>query len=318
MELEFRKIHIDMLAIPLKSINTPLSSEEMTLSIEFNEECAVTRGVVLASKRQKGLRYSIVHGLNVVRAAGKAGIEHIPCLVTDVFTDLFIDLIKSQTQSEKPASSEDEPENAISIAIESYQRVLGTKLSFRKAAQIESLGKKSTLYDEKRLAKNLSPEVQALVRDGRLSKSAGRNISYIERDEQYSFALKAAQNNWTVRDINLARSKLSDSPADESMNSDILTLQVMLEDAWGAGVSITPKTRQTGSLHFDTYNIDDVIALCSRLSKLKSAFSYSIKGNQPITQGLKSGVFEVKYNNLEIIEELKGSLLKSRMIESEE
>lgn len=310
MELEFRNIHIDILAIPMDLVKKPLSPGELQLYQEFADNCAVTRGVVLVTKKATSLRYDVVHGSEVVRAANKALIDYIPCLVCESFTDTFIDLIRARSIS--PEVNHDvKPEDAVSQAIARYKVVKGAKLSFRKAETIGKLGKKSTIYTDKRLSQNLHPQVKEMVSDSKITKSAARSISYININDQLEFAERAVRNNWTVRDIDLEKSKCCDTPIDESMKSDIDSFRQQLEELWGGVVSITPKTRQTGTVCFEFYNLDEIATLCGRIAKVASELVFVVKGKHRPNFNGKTGTFEIKYSDLDALEKLKKSLEQS-------
>ncbi len=296
-----------MLAIPMDLVKKPLSLEEVQLYQEFDDECAVTRGIVLVNKKATSLRYDVVYGAEVIRAANKAVIDYIPCLVCEAFTGAFIDLIRSRSTASE-ANHDVKPEDAVSQAIERYKVMKGAKLSFRKAETIGKLGKKSTIYTDKRLSQNLHPQVQKMLSDGRITKSAARSISYININDQYEFAVRALKNNWTVRDIDLEKSKSSDTPIDESMKSDIGFFRRQLEDLWGGVVNITPKTRQIGTVFFEFYTLDEIATLCNRVANISFELSFVIKGkHKPAFKG-KAGTFEIKYADLDTLEQLKRSL----------
>lgn len=304
MDIEFRNIHIDMLAIPLEIQRAPLNDVELKLYQDFDEQCSINQGVVLVNRKKTGLRYEVVYGFEVIRAAHKAMIEYIPCLVCEAFSDLFIDLIRSRS-IDTNANQHTTPEDVVAQAIETYTFLKGTKLSFRKAETIGKLGKKSSIYTHKRLAQNLHPYVQKMLSNGDLSKSAARSISYINFDEQYEFALKAIKNHWTVRDIDLERSKSGDAPIDSSMKSDIDNFQQQLEDLWGGAINVTPKTKNTGSVFFEFYHLEDVMTLCDRLLKMTTELSYEVKGMHKRNASGQAGRFEVKYKDLDTLEQLK-------------
>lgn len=303
MELEFRNIHIDMLAMPMCEQVKPFTSLEAKLAQEYREELAVTRGIVLVIKKKPRMRYDIVHGFEMVKAASKVGIEYIPCLIGNQFSETFIELLRNSPNEEgKP----EEPEDAIHRAIQSFNQLKGLKLSFRKAEKIGKLGKKSTLYDEKRLAENLDINVQELVKKGMLSKSAARSISYLPIKNQCAFALKAIENRWSVREINLARSKNNDTPFDRSMKNDLNSFALTLELSTGCTTTISPKTRLTGTLKIEYYGLEGLTLLMDRLSNISCDFSYSMSGiqNNSTIVGISSSL-QIHYQNLEVLDEIK-------------
>jgi|GEM_PF-5708012 len=308
MELEFRDVHIDLLALTVDQKKRPLTNTEAQLIKEYSDELYVTRGVVLAKRGKPGARYSIVSGAEVVRCALKAGIEYIPCLISDDFTEMFVSLLSTALDKEADEKSH-KPEDAIRAAIDKYALIKGQSLSFRKAETLGKLGKKSTLYTQKRLAKNLAPEVQALIRSGKLGKSAGRSISYVASDKQYALALKAIENNWTVRDIDLARTNAADSPISKKLNNDVRHLQAELEKASGYSVSILPKTEQTGVVRFFFYGAYELENIAKILGLIKSDYSYKIVGVQHTAPGPeKPSTLELKYTTLDLIDELRAAI----------
>lgn len=303
MELEFRNVHIDMLALPMDIKNSPFSRAEAKLAEEFDREYAVTKGVVLALKKKAGMRYDVAFGFDVIRAANKAGIEYIPCLIGEEFSSLFIDLLRTApSEQEYPQS----PEDAIQRAMETFNQLKGLKLSFRKAEKMGKLGKKSTLYDEKRLAKNLDQRVQLLVKKGKLAKSAARSISYMPLDEQHEFALTAIQNGWSVREINLARSKNRDSPVDQSMQSDLDSLASELSMAIGYSVSIVPKTRLSGTLQINYFGFDALASLLERLSNIAVEFTYNMTGvHDNASRMATPSLLIIHYKDLNLVDEIR-------------
>lgn len=308
MELEFRDVHIDLLALTAAQKNKALTQIEIQLIKEYSDELYVTRGVVLAKKGKQGARYTVTHGAEVVRSAQKAGIEYIPCLISDTFTETFLSIITTALEKESEEKHH-KPEDAIRAAIDKYALIKGQSLSFRQAEKLGKLGKKSTLYTQKRLAKNLHPKVQALIQSGKIGKSAGRSISYISRDEQYDFALNAIKNGWTVRDIDLARSKIADAPISNKLTGDVQLLQAALEQASGYRLSISPKTEQTGTIKFYFYGAHQLENIAKILGAINSDYSYKIQGAQKADSGPElPSYLEVKYTNLDLIDELKVAL----------
>jgi len=303
MELEFRNIHIDMLSMPMCEQVKPFTPLEAKLAQEFREELTVTRGIVLVIKKKPRMRYDIAHGFEIIKAASKVGIEYIPCLIGNEFSETFIDLLQNSPSEEgKP----EEPEDAIHRAIQTFNQLRGLKLSFRKAEKIGKLGKKSTLYDEKRLAENLDIGVQKLVKKGILSKSAARSISYLPIKNQCAFALKAIENRWSVREINLARSKKNDTPFDTSMKNDLNSFALTLEMSTGCTTTILPKTRLTGTVKIEYYGLEGLTSLMDGLSDISCDFFYTISGvqNNSTTVGVVSSL-QIHYQNLEILDEVR-------------
>lgn len=287
-------------------IKAPLSIDEVNLSNEFEEAFGVTKGIVLTTKKNSSLRYDVVHGFDVVRAAKRAKVEYIPCLVGDAFSDLFISLLDKPSVEEGDLPTKEKPENVIDRAISSYEQIKGFKLSYRKAEKIGKLGKKSTLYDEKRLAKHLDPRVQDMIRDGKLSKSAGRSISYIKLGSQFRFAQKAIENKWTVRDIELAKNGQKDAPLEGNIASDVQSLQTRFEESLKLPVTITPKTRESGLIRFEYYRLDDILSIIERLKRVDTEYTYQMKGVSVSNNEKKraGGTLTIHYKSLDAVDEL--------------
>lgn len=306
MNLEFRNIHIDMFALSKAEKNQPKTSLEDTLITEFQNEMYVTRGVVLVTKGRASMRYSVVHGIEVVRAAKAALIDYVPCLISSTFSDIFIKLVGSISVNDAMPSK---PENVIERAIVNYKQITGAKLSFRRAENIAKLGKKSTLYTDKRLAKNLDPRVQQYVKEGKLGKTAAKYISYENPDKQFSLATMVISESWTTRDIELYRAGGQDSPIRKTMYADIDTIQKEIEEYSGYKTQIIPKTKNTGTMKINFYGTEQMIDIAQKLLKLKHDCTYTVLGRHN-GEKEKQEVSEIsiKYSNLDIIDDLKAVL----------
>lgn len=314
MNFEYRFVHIDMLALPISQFQEPLTSEEASLAIEFKKECAVTKGVVLVTNSVPGRRFNVVFGFQVLRAAKRALIDHIPCIVAESFSNAFIELI-SGTCTQASLSVDEGTKDQLSEAIKSYELFRNSNVSYRNAEQVLNLGKRSSLYTNSRLATKLHPKVQSLLHDGKISRSAARSISYIAISSQPAFASKAIANNWTVREIELARSSYSDAPVEKSFLPDLSSFAKDLEDFWGGPVSLTPKTKHTGSICFDFYNLKDVSAFCNRLSKLTGDYHINIKAKHRYDNLPVTGTIKVSYTCIDTLDKLK-DIFKSNPMSS--
>lgn len=310
MDLEFRDVHSTMLALPIEDKSRALTPADAELAKEYAESMFVTRGVVLAARTNR-MRYTVVYGAEVVRAALSAQIEYIPCLIADTFTDRLIELVSTGIE-EKSTPSSPQSVDIIAHAIEQYNLVEATQLSLRKAHSIANLGPRSTLHDEKRLAVHLIPAVQELVRNGSLNKSAGRSISYLRTTEQLEFAKKAITQEWTVREIDLARAnrtasktRETDAPYSAEFDGDIADLIRVLEDVTKGSVSITPKTKHTGTIIFELYGANQAAEFLTILAGLTSDLRYTLKGRHRQDAPKKDAItLSITYTNLRIFDEL--------------
>ena len=136
--------------------------------------------------------YQIVAGERRWRAAKKAGLMEIPCLVRD----------STERKNREIALIENiqrEDLNPIEEA-QSYQYLIDKGLTHKELSDTVGIGR-STLANNLRIL-NLDERVQNLAREGKISEGHCRQLlCYEDPDKQYKMALKIIETGDSVRDI---------------------------------------------------------------------------------------------------------------------
>ncbi len=306
MQLEYRFIHIDLLALPAHELKKQLSPNEQMLAAEYAEEFCVTRGFVLVTEPNK-MRYPVQHGFNVVRSAKQAFVERVPCVVAETVTQEMIDLfgpaISSGGGESLPEAAA--PEDAIRAAINTSNLVKLGNRSLRQAAQVDKLGAKSTLYEQQRLAENLDPRVADLYRSEKLKISAVKRITYVPKSKQLAFACAVIENGWSCREIELEirkRKKRGDAAVDAKTKRDIKVFEKELEELLATTVRIKPNTQKTGVLNITFHWMNELTQILSLLEEACCSFSYTIKGSQNSGTNRKPGELQITYKSIDVLE----------------
>ncbi len=233
--------------------------EELAASIKTH---GIIQPLVL---RESGNGYEIVAGERRWRAARKAGLKEVPCLIrslTDKQNALFA-LIENMQREDLNAIEE-------AMGLEKMISVFGlTQEEISK-----SVGKSRPYVANSLRLLKLPEPIREMVADGRLSSGHGRAIAGIKGDtEQLIAAKKCIESKWTVRDIE-AYSK--DSPGQEGKkkakprpkNRDLLALEDELKDIFGTKVNIVLGSKK-GKIEIEYYSRNELERLLEILQSLK-------------------------------------------------
>lgn len=215
--------------------------------------------------RKYGKGYEIVAGERRWRAARKAGLKEVPCLIrslTDEQNALFA-LIENMQREDLNAIEE-------ATGLEKMISVFG----LTQEEVSKSVGKSRPYVANSLRLLKLPDPIREMVADGRLSSGHGRAIAGIKGDtEQLTAAKKCIESNWTVRDIE-AYSK--DYPGQEvkkkakprPKNRDLLALEDELKDILGTKVNIVLGSKK-GKIEIEYYSRNELERLLEILQSLK-------------------------------------------------
>ncbi|MGI6733487.1 MAG: ParB/RepB/Spo0J family partition protein [Anaerovoracaceae bacterium] len=233
--------------------------EELAKSIE---EHGIIQPIVL---RRSGSGYEIVAGERRWRAARKAGLKEVPCLIRELTDE----------------------QNALMALIENMQREdlnpieeamgLSTMISDFGLTQEEvskSIGKSRPYIANCLRLLKLPEPVQQMVIDGRLTSGHARAIAGIKNSkEQVSLAEKCIEQNWTVRDIEAYTkdsqpSKKKKKAEKRPKNRDLLALEEELRSILGTKVNIVLGSKK-GKIEIEYFSREELERLLELLLSLK-------------------------------------------------
>ena len=235
--------------------------EELAASIR---EHGVLQPIVV---RQRGpQQYEIIAGERRWRAAQKAGLKSIPCVLTDVAErdTLTLALVENLQRQDL---------NAIEEA-EAYHR-LHEELGFSQADIARAVGKeRSTVANSLRLLK-LPSGVRQMVLDGELSMGHARALLSLEDTQAIErMSREASRKNWSVRQTERAVASRRDGTEGATGKSAAAAktetpaerdLRDRLQRALGTKVEVRHKSgRGTLVVHFSSF--DELDAVLARMN----------------------------------------------------
>jgi ParB family chromosome partitioning protein len=238
--------------------------EELALSVEAH---GVLQPIIC---RQRGDGYELVAGERRWRAAQRAGLNVIPCLIQDIDdgTSLEIALIENL---QRDGLNELELADGYKALLEDFgltQEQLGKRM-----------GKsRSTVTNTLRLL-DLPPEVQQMVREGRLSAGHGRALLGLSggQEEVRTLAAEVVRKTLSVRDVeSLVRGYTGAEPGTEivigaqgravaSKEPHLAEVEERLQSMLAAKVKIKPR-KKGGTVQIQYYDDEDLSRIVDEIA----------------------------------------------------
>jgi len=198
--------------------------------------------------------YQLISGERRLQASKKAGLKEIPAYIRTADDQQMLEMaIIENIQRENL--------NAMEVAL-SYQRLL-TECDLKQEELGDRVGKKrSTVTNYLRLLK-LPGEVQAGLRDAKISMGHARTLVTIEDiEQQLSIFDQIVQHDLSVRKVeelvrNLGREKPMASPKKAS-DPEIMRLQVKLSSHFGTKIQVAADAQNKGQIKIPFTSTDEL------------------------------------------------------------
>lgn len=219
--------------------------------------------------RKNGAEYEVVAGERRLRAAQAAGLSDVPAIVLDVSDQsaLVLALIENLQRTDLNLLEE----------AEGY-RALAEKFNLTQEEIASRVGKaRSTVANALRLLE-LPPSVRRLIAERRLSAGHAKALLGLSRlQDQEALALRAVQEDWSVRQLETAVARLKKEPKRRPPPpSDIPDPQLrlvtdQLHEKFGTAVRLKPcrtlpnGKKVKGTLEIDFYSPDDLDRILATL-----------------------------------------------------
>ncbi|MGV8840873.1 MAG: ParB/RepB/Spo0J family partition protein [Bauldia sp.] len=204
-------------------------------------------------------RFEIIAGERRWRAAQKAGLHEVPVTVQDATDKEALELAIVENVQRADL-------NAIEEA-NGYQQLIA-QFGYSQTDLADVIGKsRPHVVNTLRLLK-LPDEVQAHVRDGRLS--AGHARALIGAEDAVALAGRVVEGGLSVRETEALLSKPKEKagakkPARKLKDADTVALEKALGDTTGFKVVIDHRPDGTGELHIRYLGLDQLDDICRRL-----------------------------------------------------
>lgn len=206
--------------------------------------------------------YELIAGERRWRAAGLAGLTHIPAVVRQVDdrTTAALALVENLQREDLNAL---EKAQGIKRLIEEFG------LTHQQAG--EALGHSRTHISNLLRLLDLAPAVQGLVETGQIDMGHARALLPLDKAHQEEVAEKIAARQMSVREVESLVARLLQAPADKApaekaVDPNIADLERRLSERLGAPAEIRHGQRGKGQIILRYGSLDELDALLSRLT----------------------------------------------------
>jgi len=224
-----------------------------SLAASLKERGAIQPVVV----RRVGGQYELVAGERRLRAARAAGLESLPAVVRDLSDDEAATITLIENIQREDLNPIDEAQAL---------RGLAERLNQTHEQVAEQVGRaRATVTNLIRLLE-LCPEVQQLVRDGKISMGHARVLVTLPANRQKKLAQTIQNEDLSVRatERRAQKTKKTKSPSTSEPDPDLARLQQRLSDHLGCPVTLRPG-RKGGNLVLHYSSDDSLQGLLERL-----------------------------------------------------
>ncbi len=198
--------------------------------------------------------FQLISGERRLQASRNAGLKEVPAFIRTADDQQMLEMALIE-------NIQRENLNAIEVAL-SYQRLL-TECDLKQEELGDRVGKKrSTVTNYLRLLK-LPGEVQAGIRDAKITMGHARTLVTLEDiDQQLAIFDQIVESDLSVRKVeelvrNLSKPKPDVSPKKNS-DPEIMRLQVKLSSHFGTKIQVSADTKNKGQIKIPFTSTDDL------------------------------------------------------------
>ncbi len=253
-DLELQDIPLNRLRTSPYQPRTQFDDQAIeSLAASLKERGAIQPVVV----RRVGGQYELVAGERRLRAARAAGLESLPAVIRDLSDDEAATITLIENIQREDLNPIDEAQAL---------RGLAERLDQTHEQVAEQVGRaRATVTNLIRLLE-LCPEVQQLVRDGKISMGHARVLVPLPAKRQKKLAQAIQDEDLSVRatERRAQKTKKAKSPSTSEPDPDMTRLQQRLSDHLGCPVTLRPG-RKGGNLVLHYSSDDSLQGLLERL-----------------------------------------------------
>lgn len=201
---------------------------------------------------KKGARYKIVAGERRYRAAKLAGLKEIPVLVRDYSDETVTEVALIENLHRKDLNPIEEAE--------AYQRLL-TDFGMTQEQLAERVSKSRVKITNSLRLLKLPEEVQAMLKDGRISEGHAKVLLALENKEKLNLAAReVVKSNLSVRDTERLVKALEKTPARKAPLKHGVAYDAAeqkLSEQLGTRVKIQRKGENSGRIEIHFSSLED-------------------------------------------------------------
>ncbi len=257
--------------VPIEQIKVNPYQPRQNFNEETLEELAESirvQGIIqpITVRKVAHNEYQLISGERRLQASRKAGLKNIPAFVRQADDQQMLELALIEKIQRDNL-------NSMEIAI-SYQRLI-SECSLKQEELGDRVGKKrATVTNYLRLLK-LPPEIQAAIRDDKISMGHARAIINIENiDTQLALFQKIVREDLSVRKVEaLARLITENKKAKlpkretEDLSPDLKHIQSRLSSQFGTKIELMNKKGYKGEIRIPYFSLEDLNRILDLLNK---------------------------------------------------
>ncbi len=207
--------------------------------------------------------FEIVAGERRWRAAKIAGLKEVPCLVKE-----FTEQEKVEVQIIENLQREDL--NPIEEAL-AYKRLI-EEFHLKQDDVAERVGKNRTTITNTMRLLNLSPQVQEMLIEDKLTQGHARALLAVEDENlQFEMAQKVFDERLSVREIEKEVKALNKPKKEKKLTPEALDLiyrglEDRIREKLGAKVKINPKDEQKGKIEIEYFSQNELEEIVNKIT----------------------------------------------------
>ena len=211
--------------------------------------------------RELGLNeYEVIAGERRLRAAKRAGLESIPCLVDQKQDkDALVSALIENLQREDLNPVEE------ARGLDRLKREFG--LTQDEVAA--STGKaRSTIANSLRIL-SLPPSVLDLLSEGKIEKGHAKLLASMSSSDAEKMAKQITKEGLTVKDLtNISlKNKPKNQPKSKSKDTDILNIEQEMSEAFGHKIELETKNKKSGKVSIFYKSLDELDNIIAKIKK---------------------------------------------------
>ncbi len=206
-------------------------------------------------------QHEIIAGERRWRASQIAGLEEVPVLVREIEDEAALEMALIE-------NIQREDLNPLEEALGIKRLIDEFAMTHEKAAK--AVGRSRVAVSNLLRLLTLAGGVQTLLMESKLGMGHARALIGLDRAQQVMLANKIMQDNLSVREVEKlvrqADKAAEPKPAQAGADQDVLSLQNMLSEKLGTGVTITAKVNGTGTLKINYSNLDELEGFIKKIT----------------------------------------------------
>ncbi len=207
-----------------------------------------------------GGRFELIAGERRWRASQLAGMSEIPALVRDIDDRAAIAIALIENIQREDLSPLEEAQSLARLIAE-------FKLTHQQAA--DAVGRSRASVSNLLRLLDLPEEIRELLDQGRLEMGHARALLTLPEARAIALARKAADDEWTVRELEEAVRNATElpkgKPAKPKRDGDIVALESELAEKLGARVAINHGRGGRGKLVISYHSLDELDGILGRI-----------------------------------------------------